>query len=104
MSRLVAPSPRAAHQGRRTSAETSTPRIPLKSLGEGELSHNGLTERAYAVERFEVRVEGDRIPVSDVTVHLEARRTADRSAACATFVSITVAPVSFFVAGAGERP
>ena len=41
-------------------------------LGEGELSHNGLTEPAYAVERFEVRVEGDRILVSDETVQPEA--------------------------------
>ena len=64
-------------------------------LGEGELSYNivtcprhayefdvtsgqCLTEPAYSVERFEVRVEGDRILVSDETVQPEARGTADR--------------------------
>ena len=66
-------------------------------LGEGELSHNivtcpwhayefdvtsgqCLTEPAYSVERFEVRVEGDGILVSDETVQPEARGTAARAA------------------------
>jgi len=37
-----------------------------------------LTQPAYSVERFEVRVEGDRILVSDETVQPEARGTAGR--------------------------
>jgi nitrite reductase/ring-hydroxylating ferredoxin subunit len=37
-----------------------------------------LTAPAYSVERFEVRVEGDRIFVSDETVQPEGRETADR--------------------------
>ena len=67
------------------------------SLGEGELSHaivacplhayefdvtsgQCLTEPAYSVERFEVRVEGDDILVGDEAVVPDARGAAARAA------------------------
>lgn len=67
------------------------------SLGEGELSHatvacplhayefdvtsgQCLTEPAYSVERFEVRVEGDDILIGDEAVVPDARGAAARAA------------------------
>jgi len=51
---------------------------PLHAYEFDVTSGQCLTQPAYSVERFEVRVEGDRILVSDETVQSEARGTAGR--------------------------
>jgi len=56
----------------------SPPTYPLHAYEFDVTSGQCLTQPAYSVERFEVRVEGDRILVSDETVQPEARGTAGR--------------------------